>query len=73
MDTHSFVLSLNKKDILQDLKNLEDLFDFSNFIESHELFSNKKKVIRNYKVETPKNLRLDEFIHLRSKMYAFKC
>ena len=30
MDTGSFVLSVNTKDILKDLKNLEDIFDFSN-------------------------------------------
>ena len=35
LDTDSFVLSLNTKDIFKDLKNLEDLYDFSNFIEYH--------------------------------------
>ena len=30
MDTDSFVLSVNTKDIIKDLKNLEDIFDFSN-------------------------------------------
>ena len=27
MDTDSFVLSVNTKDIIKDLKNLEDIFD----------------------------------------------
>ena len=49
MDTDSFVLSLSTKDIINDLKNLEDLFDFSNLNESHELFSDKnKKVIGKF-------------------------
>ena len=73
MDTDSFVLSLNTKDIIKELKNLEDIFDFSNIDKNHELFSNKnKKVIRKFKIETPKCNWIDEFVCLRSKMYAFK-
>ena len=74
MDTDSFILGVNTKDIIKDKKNLEDMFDFSNLDENHELFSNKnKKVILKFKIETPKNIWIDEFICLRSKMYAFKC
>ena len=74
MDADSFVLNVNTKDIIKDLKNLEDLFDFSNLDKNHELFSNKnKKVIGKFKIETPKNFWIDEFVCLRSKMYAFKC
>ena len=74
MDTDAFILSINTKDIIKDLKNLEDIFDFSNLDKTHELFSNKnKKVIGKFKIETPKNIWIDEFICLRSKMYAFKC
>ena len=43
MDTDSFVLSVNTKDIIEELKNLEDIFDFSNLDKTHELLSNKKK------------------------------
>ena len=43
MDTDSFVLSVNTKDINKDLKNLEDMFDFSNLDKNHELFSKKKQ------------------------------
>ena len=74
MDTDSFVLSVNTKDIIKDLKNLEDIFDFSNLDKTHELFSNKiEKVIGFFKIETPKNIWIDESVCLRSKMYAFKC
>ena len=74
MDTDSFVLSVNTKDIIKDLKSLEDIFDFSNLDKTHELFSNKnKKVLGRFKIETPKNIWIDEFVCLRSKMYAFKC
>ena len=63
MDTDSFVLSVNTKDNIKDLKNLEDIFDFSNLNENRELFTNKnKKVIGKFKNETPKNKWIDEFI-----------
>ena len=72
-DTDSFVLSVNTKDIIRDLKNLEDKFDFSNLNKDHELFSNKnKKKIGKFEIETPKKIWIDEFVCLRSKMYAFK-
>ena len=37
MDTDSFVLRVNTKDIIKDLKNLENLFDFSNLDKNDEL------------------------------------
>ena len=74
MDTDSFVLSVSTEDIIKYLKNLEDIFDFSNLDKNHELFSNKnEKVIGKFKIEIPKNIWIDEFICLRSKMYAFEC
>ena len=68
MDTDSFILSVNTKDIIKDLKNLEDIFDFSNLDKNHELFSNKNKKV----IGKTKNIWIDEFFCLRSKMYAFK-
>ena len=42
--------------------------------ENNELFSNiNKKIICKFKIETPKNIWIDEFNALRSKFYAFKC
>ena len=74
MDTDSFVLSVKTKNISKELKNLEDIFAFSNLDENHESFSNKiKKLIGFFKIETPKNIWIDEFFCLRSKMFAFKC
>ena len=32
-----------------------------------------KKVIGKFKIETPKNIWIDEFVCLRSKAYSFKC
>ena len=74
IDTAAFVLSLKTQDIINDLKKLEDIFDFSDLDKNHELFSNRnKKVIGKFKIETPQNICIDEFFWLRSKMYAFKC
>ena len=39
-----------------------------------KLFSNiNKKVLGKFKIETLKNIWIDEFIALRSKAYSFKC
>ena len=74
MDTDRFISSLNTKNIIEDFKNFEDLIDFGNLKENHELFSNKnKKVNRKFKTQTPKNFWIDEFMCLRSKMSSFKC
>ena len=74
MDCDSFVLSIKSENIIKNLKNLEDIFDFSNIDENHELYSEKnKKVLGKFKIETPKKVFRDEFVALRSKMYAFKC
>ena len=45
MDVESFGLSVNTKDIVKNLKHLEDILDFSNLSENHELFGNKNKKI----------------------------
>ena len=42
MDTDSFVLNVNQKAFIKDLKNLEDLFDFSSLRENHQLSNNQK-------------------------------
>ena len=73
IDCDSFVLSINTKDLIKDLYNLKDLFDFSNLNKEHKLFSNEnKKVVGKFKIETPENIWIDEFVALRSKAYSFK-
>ena len=74
MDCDSFILSIKLENIIKDLKNLENIFDFSNIDENHELYSEKnKKLMGKFKIETPKIIFIDEFIALRSEMYAFNC
>ena len=74
IDTDGMFVSMKTKDLIKDLKNLEDIFDFSNLDKNHELYSKRnKKVIGKFKIETPKNILIDEFVCLRSKAYSFKC
>ena len=74
IDTDGMILSVITQNNITDLKNLEDIFDFSNLEKSHELYGEKnKKVICKFKIETPKNIWIDEFVCLRSKAYSFKC
>ena len=72
IDTDAFVLSIVSKDIIKGMKNLEDMCNFSNLDEKHELFSNKK-LIGKFKLETPKNIWIDKFVCLRSKINSLKC
>ena len=68
------ILSSKTANIVKDLKSLEDIIDFSNLDENQDLFSKKnKKIIGIFRIETPKNIWIDEFVCLRSKVYSFKC
>ena len=74
IDTDCFVLSMDSDNIINDFKNLEDSFDLSNLDKNHELYSDKnKKIVGKFKIETLRNVFIDKFVCLRSKMYAFKC
>ena len=74
MDTQSFILSINTKAIINDLKNLEDIFDLSNQDKNHEFFSNKnEKIVGKFKSEIPKKIWINEFVCLRSEMFSCKC
>ena len=64
-DTDSFALSLNTKNKKKDLKNFEDLFDFSNLSESYESFSDKKRKLVGKK--NPRKIWVLKFFCLSSK------
>ena len=65
IDTEAFVLSIDSDIIINNLKTLEDIFDFSNLDMNHELYSEKnKKVIGKFKIETPKIVIIEEFVCL---------
>ena len=50
-DCDSMVSSIKTDDIIRDLKNLEDLFDFSNLDPKYGPFSNKKRYLVNLKLK----------------------
>ena len=56
VDTVGMILSMKTKNAIKGLKNLEDLIDFSNLEENHELISEKKtrKYLVNLKLKLPK-------------------
>ena len=73
MDCDNYVLSIKTQNIIDDLKKLEDLFDFSILDKNHELFSNKNKnFVGKFKIETPEIIWIDDFVTLRSKYHAVK-
>ena len=63
MDFDCFVLSIETQNIVKDLKNLENHFDFSNLNGFHQLFRNKnKKVVSKHKIESNEKIWIDEFV-----------
>ena len=72
MDTDSFIQSIKTGDLINDLENFKDDFDFSELDENHELYDTiNKKVIGKMKIETSPIIELDNFVALRSKSYSF--
>ena len=45
MNCDSFVLSFETQIIINDLENIENLFDFSNLNQNHDLFRNENKIV----------------------------
>lgn len=73
-DTDSLVLRIETKDVYADLAHpdLNSHFDFSNYPKSHPLYNTQNKgVVGKFKDELG-GLCMEEFIALRSKMYAFQ-
>ena len=70
IDTDGKILSIRTENNIEDLKNLEDVFDFSNLDENHELFNNKNEENNGkFKIETPKIIWIDLLVCSRSKKY----
>ena len=71
-DTDSFLLNIPTEDIYDDLKRLENYFDFSNYPKDYPLYSTQNKaVLGNFKDETT-GVPIEKFIGLRSKCYSIK-
>ena len=71
-DTDSLCYEVKTNDIYEDMKSNADLYDFSEYPKSNELYDPvNKKIIGKFKDETS-SVPIREFVGLRSKMYAFQ-
>ena len=61
MDNGRFVLDVHTNDIVKDLENLRDLFDFVNLDKNYKPFSiGIKKVLEKFKKKNPKKIWINE-------------
>ena len=73
-NTDIFVTSRSTSDFKADLCFLTKLLNFSKLSENHDNFGNNKneEIVGKIKVETPKNLWIEELICLGSKADSFR-
>ena len=70
-DTDSFFLSVKTKDVYEDMKNIKDHLDTSDYPKDHPLYSvDNKKVIGKFKDELNGKI-MNEIVFLKSKAYSY--
>jgi len=70
-DTDSFILQIFTEDVFNDMQEMQEDFDFSEYPKTHQCFDIKnKKVIGKFKDEVNGSI-ITEFVGLKSKMYSF--
>ena len=70
-DTDSFVIYVKTDDIYEDLKELNEYMDFSEYPKDHPNYdASNKKVIGKIKDELKGNI-IEEFIGLKPNMYSY--
>ena len=71
-DTDSFVIHIETQDLYEDLKQIEDYMDFSDYPTDHPNYNTTNtQVLGKFKDEMNGNI-ITEFIGLKPKMYAMK-
>jgi hypothetical protein len=71
MDCDSIIAEVYTKDIYKDMLNDIDTFDTSDYPKDHYLYSEKnKKVLGKFK-DVLNGVKLESFVALRSKCYAY--
>lgn len=69
-DTDSLCISVKTYDVYEDLKQMQEEFDFSDYPKEHDCYSDEnKKKLGKFKDEMNGNIIL-EYVGLRSKMYS---
>ena len=72
MYTDSYILSIKTTNLLKDLDNFKNEFEFSELDKAHELYDTiNKHVLGKMKRETSPIIELDNFVALISKSYSF--
>ena len=71
-DTDSFILKIKTNNLLQDLRNLKQTFDFSNLDKTHPLYDNSKKSQLFLFKEEFGLLPILRFVSLGSKVYCLE-
>ena len=70
-DTDSLCISVNTKDVYMDMLEMQEEFDYSDYLDYHFLDNKKnKKVLRKFKDEMCGKV-MYEYVGLRSKRYSF--
>ncbi len=71
-DTDSFILYVETEDLYEDLKELNEYMDFSDYPKDHPNYdSTNKKVLGKFKDELSSKIMV-EFIGLKAKMYTYE-
>ena len=72
-DTDSTIYEIKTEDMYEDIKNMKEYFDCSEYPENHKCYDEtNKKVIGKFKDEVSASI-MNEFIGIRSKMYKYSC
>ena len=71
-DTDSLMYEIETEDVYQDFKQLNAHFDFSNYPKEHHLYSVENKKIPGFFKDEAGGEIIEEFVGLKSKMYAYK-
>ena len=72
-DTDSFLFSVKCEDLVEKLKSIEHMFDFSKYDSNHELYDNSRaNHLFYFKDELKGKAAITEFIGLRPKCYSMK-
>ena len=64
------MLSIKTEKIINNLKKLEYIFDFSDLDEKFDIIKNKnKKIVGKFKLKTPIKVWIDDCVYLRIKKF----
>ena len=74
MDTDCFILSIKSGNAIKKFPKLDHFWTLAIYVKilKYPGIKKNKKFIGVYKIETPKNIWIDQFVCLGGKMYVFK-